>query len=318
MTGDERDFRQRRFKAPDVVDKTWLEWFREEFGRQLYNIDFDPDPEVPFRLEATARTLPDLAIAQSVRSAMRTSHYGAGGDEITMIALLEGSCAIHTGGKTHEIAAGMGAIGRQDHRSALDFPDGVRILSLRLQPRLIEAMTKDAASFAVLPDSQTLRLLRGYVRMIGNEEAIETPEARHVVTTHVHDLVALALGATRDARELIQERGVRAARLAAIKQDILAHLADPALSVAAVATRQGLTPRYVHMLFEIEGVTFSEYVLEHRLTRAHRALNDPRARHQSISAIALGVGFGDLSYFNRTFRRRFGMTPSDVRERART
>lgn len=68
----------------------------------------------------------------------------------------------------------------------------------------------------------------------------------------------------------------------------------------------------------IEGVTFSEYVLEHRLMRAHRALNDPRARHQSISAIALGVGFGDLSYFNLTFRRRFGMTPSDVRDRART
>jgi AraC-like DNA-binding protein len=29
------------------------------------------------------------------------------------------------------------------------------------------------------------------------------------------------------------------------------------------------------------------------------------------------VGFGDLSYFNRSFRRRFGMTPSDARQHAR-
>jgi AraC-like DNA-binding protein len=31
----------------------------------------------------------------------------------------------------------------------------------------------------------------------------------------------------------------------------------------------------------------------------------------------LEVGFGDISTFNREFRRRFGMTPSDVRRGAR-
>jgi AraC-like DNA-binding protein len=33
--------------------------------------------------------------------------------------------------------------------------------------------------------------------------------------------------------------------------------------------------------------------------------------------VAYEAGFGDLSYFNRTFRRRYGATPSDVREAAR-
>jgi AraC-like DNA-binding protein len=42
-------------------------------------------------------------------------------------------------------------------------------------------------------------------------------------------------------------------------------------------------------------------------------LSDPRIADLTISAIAFGVGFGDLSYFNRTFRRRFGASPSDVR-----
>ena len=35
-----------------------------------------------------------------------------------------------------------------------------------------------------------------------------------------------------------------------------------------------------------------------------------------ISAVAFDAGFGDLSYFNRTFRRRYDAAPSDVRARA--
>ncbi|QPC89705.1 helix-turn-helix domain-containing protein [Mesorhizobium sp. INR15] len=34
---------------------------------------------------------------------------------------------------------------------------------------------------------------------------------------------------------------------------------------------------------------------------------------RSIGATAFQVGFGDISYFNRTFRRRYGVAPSDVR-----
>jgi AraC-like DNA-binding protein len=71
------------------------------------------------------------------------------------------------------------------------------------------------------------------------------------------------------------------------------------------------------MLFEHEGTTFTEFVRQARLDRAHRMLVDPRMADRSISAIAFDVGFGDLSYFNREFRRRFGQTPSDVRAAGR-
>jgi AraC-like DNA-binding protein len=42
-------------------------------------------------------------------------------------------------------------------------------------------------------------------------------------------------------------------------------------------------------------------------------LTSPRFRYRPISAIAFDVGFGDLSYFNRLFRRHCQATPSDVR-----
>jgi AraC-like DNA-binding protein len=43
------------------------------------------------------------------------------------------------------------------------------------------------------------------------------------------------------------------------------------------------------------------------------ALCDSRQAHRSISEIALSSGFGDVSYFNRAFRRRYGASPSEVR-----
>ncbi|MPZ35826.1 MAG: helix-turn-helix domain-containing protein [Rhodospirillales bacterium] len=94
-------------------------------------------------------------------------------------------------------------------------------------------------------------------------------------------------------------------------------LRQPELTVATVAARHGITPRYVQLLFEGEGTTFSQFVLHQRLARAHRLLSDPRFARHSISTIATEAGFDDISYFNRCFRRRYGATPSDIREQTR-
>jgi AraC-like DNA-binding protein len=50
-----------------------------------------------------------------------------------------------------------------------------------------------------------------------------------------------------------------------------------------------------------------------RLRRAAELL--PRQGGRRISEIAFECGFNDLSYFNRCFRRRFGLTPSAARGR---
>lgn len=320
MASDELDFRPIQFKSPESPDRNWLEWFREEYGRRLYSIDIDPHPDAPFRLNVATRLLPDVAVSQSVGSPRRTSHRGDGSDDFIIQFLLSGHLSIQVGGEVHEMTAGMGGIGRRGDPAILDISAEARLVGIRLQRRLFEPLVKnlsDLRGLALLRDTQALRLLTAYVRMLDTEEAMQTPEARHLVATHIHDLMALACGATRDAGAVIAERGKRAARLAAVKADILDNLASPRLSVATVAARHGVTPRYLHMLFEAEGVTYSEFVLGHRLLRAHRMLNDPRFVGVPLNSIALQVGFGDLSYFNRTFRRRFGASPTQIRMMSR-
>jgi AraC-like DNA-binding protein len=76
----------------------------------------------------------------------------------------------------------------------------------------------------------------------------------------------------------------------------------------------GVTPRYVHLLLEETGKSFTHHVLERRLERAAALLRDLRWHNRKIADVAAAAGFNDLSYFNRAFRRRFGATPSDVRQ----
>jgi len=106
-------------------------------------------------------------------------------------------------------------------------------------------------------------------------------------------------------------------RLGPTITDAVANAASSWLSLDAIAARHGLSPRYIRSLFQSEETTFTDFVLSQRLAHAHALLVDPRYGDRLISAIAFEAGFGDLSYFNHRFRRRYGATPSDVRAAAR-
>lgn len=87
--------------------------------------------------------------------------------------------------------------------------------------------------------------------------------------------------------------------------------------LVAVAARHGVSVRYVQRLFEESGLTFTAYLTEQRLAAAYKALRRRAAADVPVSTIAFDCGFADVSHFNRSFRQRFGCTPSDVRNAAR-
>jgi AraC-like DNA-binding protein len=318
---EELDFSKMRFELPETSDRKTLEWIREEFGRRHFRVDIEPDADAPLRLSGVSRALSDFSVYHGRCSPLRSRALvdpSDGGDFIITMALA-GEVSLHSHDNDLVVQPGTALIGRDNSASFLRTGPDAEFLTISVRRHLIEPLVPHFSDLTQSPcagDPQAMRLLIGYLRMLDAEEAIDGAETRRLVTSHVQDLAALTLGATRDARAMAEQRGIRAGRLAAVKADIIGNLEDPQLSVASVAARQRLTPRYIHMLFEAEGVTFSEHVVSRRLAHAHRMLTDQRFASRMINVIALEVGFNDISYFNRTFRRKFGMTPSEAREAA--
>jgi len=172
---------------------------------------------------------------------------------------------------------------------------------------------EDGMGVALANDPAIRQAIAAYSDLTVNTGPLLGPMGRHLLAQHTIDMVALLLKTGPDQSELAQQRGYSAARLELIQNDIIKNLSDPRLTIAAVAMRQGCHPKQVQRLFAGTGSTFTEFVLEQRLQKARRLLSSPIGGSKKISEIAYDVGFSDLAYFNRTFRSRFGMTPSDCR-----
>ncbi|MBO0832687.1 MAG: helix-turn-helix transcriptional regulator, partial [Actinobacteria bacterium] len=176
------------------------------------------------------------------------------------------------------------------------------------------AIGSRAAPLRLVPaPTAALRLLASYLEGAVSGSALSSALLADTVVAHVAELITLSLDAGSAATPLAGVPSVRAARLAEIKADIERHLTDCSLTAATLAARHRISTRYLHRLFEDEEVTYSQFVLDLRLALAYRNLRQPRYAHRTISSIANDTGFGDLSYFNRAFRRRYGITPSDAR-----
>ncbi|WP_178130674.1 AraC family transcriptional regulator [Reyranella sp. CPCC 100927] len=162
-------------------------------------------------------------------------------------------------------------------------------------------------------DSVALNLLVDYCAVL---RALREPPPLAVmqsIEAHVLDLIAAVIGPTPEGRDVIAERGLKAARRQAVLSAMDRHFNQPQFTVSALAIRLGVSRRYVHHLLEHTGRTFSQHVLDRRLRYVHALLSDANVPPQRIIDIAGMAGFGDVSYFNRQFRARFGKTPTSVR-----
>jgi AraC-like DNA-binding protein len=155
-----------------------------------------------------------------------------------------------------------------------------------------------------------LQLLTNYAGYMLRQDAQSRKNADMMVQ-HFHDLLPVLAQHLGDAPHPAAPQ----ARIDSIKARIEENLSDSDYSVNQVAEAEGITPRAVQKFFSREGTTFSRHVLERRLANAKMMIIAEGAA-LPISQVAYLVGFNDLSYFNRTFRRRYGMKPSEWRRLA--
>ena len=315
------DFRPLRYSTDDLPARDRLAAWREFYGPRVNGADVRPAPDVPFLADVTLRALPGFGLTTTRSSPAqyaRTRRFLADGrDFFGMHLSFAGDRASQRG---QEIACGphLAVLMNVAEAGWIASPRAMRFWGLWFRRSDLAPLVPGLDDRVLQPisaDTEPMRYLVGYVHFLEQQRALTDPAVARLAGVHLRDLFALALGASRDAAVVAEGRGLRAARLQAIKRDVADNLGHGRLAVGMMAARHRVSPRYVQRLFEREGTTFSEYVLNARLDRAFRMLADPAHARWTVSAIALEVGFGDVSYFNRRFRRRYGLRPSDVRGR---
>jgi AraC-like DNA-binding protein len=295
--------------------------FCEEIIRRYTGLDVKTDDPSGFHGSVDFWKAGDVKIGRNISSSIgsaRTRGLLRDGDDDLLVNLLVTGRAVQTQrAEEQELGPGDAIVCDCAYPGELNFFTDVEFWNLKIPRALIANSLPHSGNLAGLKlnaDATARRLLFEYITVASAAGLRGEGAAVHLVGQHIVDLVVLALGAEGDVRRFANQHGARAARRGAIIREIARRSADPALSAATVASQFGVTPRYVHLLLEETGKSFTHHVLERRLDNAAAMLRDPELRHCKIAAIAAEAGFTDLSYFNRAFRRYFGATPSDIRE----
>lgn len=312
----------RRFSTACLPVRQRLEIWREVFGREVARLDIAPlGPSAP-HCNVMFRECAGSSLGQGDVSAISCERtrdlMRDGNDDIILMVPLAGRICLDQRGSDLTAEAGEVLVRRSDDAGKTRSAAG-RYLTLTLPRAMLDRRVADLdrLTMTVLPrDGEAVALLTAYARTLLSEGALPGGLAT-LAQTHLVDIAGVAIGAGRDAWHRAEQGGIKAARLRMLHAAIRDGARDEAFSIGPVARSLGISPGYLRKLLAAEGQSFSALVLDRRLSLAHEMLTAATGAQQTISGIALAAGFGDVSYFNRAFKRRYGATPGDILRRSR-
>ena len=191
------------------------------------------------------------------------------------------------------------------------FAEPVRRATAVIPRALIDARApwlRTGRSCKIAANSPFAGLVRRHLLQLTSAPAELSDSEAMLLTDSLCNMLALAT-----ARDLAPNRLQPELLLEKLLVFCRHNMHDPRLSPGRAAAHFGISVRTLHMRFQRVGQSFGRWVLQNRLEACSRALRDPHQRGDTVSTIAYRWGFNDLSYFNRTFRARFGMPPRQWR-----
>lgn len=179
-------------------------------------------------------------------------------------------------------------------------------LSVSYSPEMVES----ARSFVALagepvrPMTNRLAYLHRALRTCAPADRVRTESLGAAL------LWALSIARARQPLFRPDRLSWYASRVERAKAMIEARYAEP-LSLSAIARESGMSVFHFARIFaELEGRPPHRFLSDVRLTHAAARLREGA----SVTDTCFAVGFGSLSHFVTTFRRRYGMTPSRLRD----
>jgi hypothetical protein len=244
-----------RFSSRTFPERERVAAWYETLGRRAVRLEVQPLSE-HHGVDGVGLVLPGLPIVAAstvpARFGRTRQLAGDGNDNLRFVVVRKSASTSIAAQRKREttVEPGGAVVLSNAVPNSIIFPSSVRLLVLHLNPTALRPLLRDFDTVfarAIPKSAEALRLLSDYIERLYSLP-LASPELQQVAVTHVYDLAALALGATRDATEVAKNRGLRAARIGEIKADVRTNLAREALSIHEIALRQCVTPRYIQML----------------------------------------------------------------------
>jgi AraC-like DNA-binding protein len=226
--------------------------------------------------------------------------------------LHSGSISVFQRGETLRSNAARGAIFSATEQYELHGHGEVRSFYLEL-PRDAFAQRFPRERIPVLASLNTAqglgRIATEFCAALAAEGTKLDDGVRAGLGNQLMDMLAFTL-LTTEGDMPAAEGAVKKARLRSVQQWIEAHVAEPDLSLERVAGANGMSLRYLHVLFEACEMSASEWIWNRRLQLAYDGLAKGDGR--SITTIAFDHGFNSPTHFSTMFKRKYGVSPRDV------
>ena len=194
-----------------------------------------------------------------------------------------------------------------------NFSTDSETLVLKVPRRELEARvgkTRDMVARSIKPIKAEDGLMSSLSAMLPSLAGKMNPISEEMVGNHALDLIAVSLAKTMEA-DRPRVSSAKALVLLNVRSAIETRLRDPSLGVQAVADAAGVSVRYANAVLADHDTSIMRLIQARRLARCRYALEDPNQAHRTVSEIAYGWGFSDMTHFGRRFKKAYGILPSE-------
>src|SRR6202051_3109250 len=192
-------------------------------------------------------------------------------------------------------------------------------LVLKVPRRELEARVGKTAHMgarSIKPVRAEDRLMSSLSAMLPSLAGKMNSISEEMVGNHALDLIAVSLAETMEA-DRPRVSSAKALVLLNVRSVIEVRLTDPSLGAQAVADAVGVSVRYANAVLADHDTSIMRLIQARRLERCRYALEDPNQAHRTVSEIAYGWGFSDMTHFGRRFKKAYGILPSEYQIIAR-
>jgi AraC-like DNA-binding protein len=156
------------------------------------------------------------------------------------------------------------------------------------------------------------RVVADMVRAVGEERRALSAAQFDAACDRITELLCVIVA----GRQRPAAPGHLAEVEAVVRRYVREHATEPGLTGAAVAQDLGWSLRQVQLALQHAGTTPRELIREERLRLVRDRLRNPQDRDVTITDIAHATGFSSASALSTAFRRRFGVSPRELRHAA--